>query len=113
MLNAAETDKDRIGIQNHFPFDDFNENTWKWLLWCDNPHEVVPLDHHSLDLRCGQIMFLDICLYTCTGVRGIYIIISTYPLLWHSFVGILIFPILGERRGGVGFILPMRLIREY
>jgi hypothetical protein len=27
MLNAAETDKDRIGIQNHFPFDDFNENT--------------------------------------------------------------------------------------
>lgn len=25
MLEAAETDEDRIGIQNHFPFDDFDE----------------------------------------------------------------------------------------
>lgn len=27
MLDAAETDEDRIGIQNHFPFDDFDENS--------------------------------------------------------------------------------------
>jgi hypothetical protein len=27
MLDAAKTNKDRIGIQNHFPFDDFDENT--------------------------------------------------------------------------------------
>jgi hypothetical protein len=27
MLDTAETDKDRIGIQNYFPFDDFNENS--------------------------------------------------------------------------------------
>jgi hypothetical protein len=27
MLNAAKTDEDRIGIQNHFPFDNFNENS--------------------------------------------------------------------------------------
>ncbi|KAH1668119.1 hypothetical protein KXV52_005667 [Aspergillus fumigatus] len=27
MLEAAETDEDRIGIQNHFPFDDFDEGS--------------------------------------------------------------------------------------
>ncbi|RHZ63626.1 putative sensor histidine kinase/response regulator [Aspergillus thermomutatus] len=27
MLKAAETNEDRIGIQNHFPFDDFDENS--------------------------------------------------------------------------------------
>jgi hypothetical protein len=27
MLNVAKTNKDRIGIQNHFPFDNFDENT--------------------------------------------------------------------------------------
>ncbi|PKX99251.1 uncharacterized protein P174DRAFT_509268 [Aspergillus novofumigatus IBT 16806] len=27
MLEAAETDEDRIGIQNHFPFSDFDENS--------------------------------------------------------------------------------------
>jgi hypothetical protein len=32
MLDAAKTDKDRIGIQNHFPFNNFDENSWKWLL---------------------------------------------------------------------------------
>ncbi|GIK00090.1 phosphotransferase enzyme [Aspergillus viridinutans] len=27
MIEAAETDEDRIGIRNHFPFDDFDENS--------------------------------------------------------------------------------------
>jgi hypothetical protein len=27
MLDAAKTDKDRIGIQNHFPFNNFDENS--------------------------------------------------------------------------------------
>ena len=27
MLEAAETDEDRTGIQNHFPFDNFDENS--------------------------------------------------------------------------------------
>jgi hypothetical protein len=107
MLDTAETDKDRIGIQNYFPFDDFNENSWNWLLWCDNPHEDIPLDHHSLDLRCGRIMFLDTCLYTCTSIGGIYITISMCPLLWHSFVQILIFPFFGgKKRRGWGLFYP-------
>lgn len=27
MLDAAETDEERIGIQYHFPFDDFDEDS--------------------------------------------------------------------------------------